>query len=711
MSGERPSAWAAFWQTVTKFQADKLTPWLAVRNTIGVAVPLLIGVATGNVAAGIAVSTGALNVCFSDGQEPYRQRGKRMLAASVLVALAVFFGELSGHRLATAVLAATAWAFVAGMLVSLSTTAADLGTVSLVTLVVYAASPQPLDRAIYSGLLAFGGGLLQTALSLAFWPLRRYAPERRALGTLYRELARSAHGAVQATVSPPASAETNAAHNALSSLNRDHSLESERFRLLLSQAERIRISLLMLGRLRTRIFRERPDSAEAAIIDRFFEISSRMLESIGDSLLAGEPAVAAPECQEQLRALTEGLRAITESMALSVVTMLRDSRQQMDALAGQLRSALDLAASATSEGLNAFQRAESSRPWNLRLSGTIATLRANLHFNSASFRHAVRLAACVGIGDTLGRTLTLHRSYWLPMTIAIVLKPDFTATFSRGVLRLSGTFAGLLLATALTHAFPQGAGGEVFLVAVFMMALRWVGPANYGIFVTAVTALVVFLISLTGVAPKDVMTARALNTFAGGAIALIAYAVFPTWERTQVPEALAQLLDAYRAYFRAIRDSYETPKAEHTAALDETRRPGRLARSNLEASIDRLLAEPGTSSETAALLSGILASSHRLVHAMMALEAGLSTSRPVAPRAAFTPFAIDVELTLYYLASALRGSHLDREGLPDIREAHHALVNSGDALTERYALVNVETDRITNSLNTLSEQLLKYFEK
>src|SRR4051812_28119759 len=110
MSGERPSAWAAFWQTVTKFQSDKLTPWLGVRNTVGVAAPLLLGVITGNVAAGIAVSTGALNVCFSDGQEPYRQRGKRMLAASVLVGLAVFAGQLSGHHSVTAVLIATGWA-------------------------------------------------------------------------------------------------------------------------------------------------------------------------------------------------------------------------------------------------------------------------------------------------------------------------------------------------------------------------------------------------------------------------------------------------------------------------------------------------------------------------------------------------------------------------------------------------------------------------
>ena len=69
-------------------------------------------------------------------------------------------------------------------------------------------------------------------------------------------------------------------------------------------------------------------------------------------------------------------------------------------------------------------------------------------------------------------------------------------------------------------------------------------------------------------------------------------------------------------------------------------------------------------------------------------------------------FANHVELTLHSLAESLRGSELSMEELPDLRADHHALVHSGDALAERYALVNVESDRITNSLNTVREQLL-----
>jgi len=94
------------------------------------------------------------------------------------------------------------------------------------------------------------------------------------------------------------------------------------------------------------------------------------------------------------------------------------------------------------------------------------------------------------------------------------------------------------------------------------------------------------------------MAARALNTTAGGAIALLAYWLWPTWERTQVPDALARMLDAYREYFHLVRESYTAPEKSFAHELDRVRLAGRLARSNLEASVDRLLAEPGTSPET-----------------------------------------------------------------------------------------------------------------
>jgi len=680
---------------------------MALRNSIGVVLPLIVGFALDMPRGGVVVASGALNVAYSDGSDSYAQRAKRMLSSSALCALAVLLGVLSGSHNVAAVIIATVWAFAAGMLVAAGTTAADLGVISLVTLLIYAAQPLTAQQALISSGLALGGGLLQTALSVALWPVQRYEPERRALANFFLELARAAEQPLSATSAPPVTAHSTQAQEALSSLDSETSIEAVRYRALLSQAERIRLSLLMLSRLHLRMQRESPAYSGVRILGDYLKKAKQVLQAISDSLTSGMPAEACKEILAACEALTLGLRREADSLPTSfLAAVTRDARFQMDALNGQLRAALDLTANATPAGQAAFAKQEAKQQWSLRFSGLLATLRANLNLKSSAMRHAVRLAAMVALGNGLERAFYWHRSYWLPMTIVLVLKPEFTTTFSRGLLRIGGTIVGLFLATALFRFLPVSATLQIALIFVFTLLLRWVGPANYGIFAVAISALVVLLIAITGVSPKEVIWARGINTAAGGALTLLAYWIWPTWERTQVSDRIAAMLDAYREYFHALAEAYVRNETSSARELDRVRLRARMARTNLEASIDRLGAEPGTTTEQMHQLNALLASSHRFVHAVMALDAAWLHTAAVPARTAFRAFAADVEKTLELLAAALRGKHVQLNEFPDLREDHHILVQSGDPKIERYALVNVEADRIVNSLNTLREQVM-----
>jgi hypothetical protein len=64
-----------------------------------------------------------------------------------------------------------------------------------------------------------------------------------------------------------------------------------------------------------------------------------------------------------------------------------------------------------------------------------------------------------------------------------------------------------------------------------------------------------------------------------------------------------------------------------------------------------------------------------------------------------------VEKTFELLEAMLSGEHIPVKDFPDLRQAHNRLLQEGDPSAARYALVNVETDRITNSLNSLREQV------
>jgi uncharacterized membrane protein YccC len=711
-----PAPAQAFWQNLTHFDSTKLFWPRALRNAIGVVLPLIAGFALHMPRGGLVVASGALNVSYSDGSDPYSERAKRMLASSVVCAVAVFTGAISGKHQVIAIVLATAWAFVAGMFVAIGGAAPDLGVISLVTLLIYAAQPLTPRQAAISGGLALVGGLLQTALSVAFWAVHRYDPERRALASFYLELANRAATPLNATSAPLASVHSEQAQEALMGLGSDPGADSLRYRALLSQGERIRLSLLMLSRLRLRMQRENPDYPAIEILNHYLDVTSLILRNISNLLL---PAV---ELRQQkinhdlVNALDLQGKQLREQQGATPPSFLaavsKDAIFQMEALGGQLRAALDLASSSEAVEIEDSAAQTTTRtPWREQFRGWMEALRANLNLQSPAFRHALRLAVLVAAGDIIGRMVSWRRTYWLPMTVVLVLKPEFTATFTRGLLRIAGTIVGLLLATGLFHMFQLNIAEQIIFIFGLVFLLRWLGPANYGIFGIVVSALIVLLLAIGGIAPKDVIWARGINTVAGGVLTLLAYRLWPSWERTRISERMAQMLEAYRDYVETLAGG-RLDNDSGMPELERARRGGRVARSNLEASIDRLSSEPGTTREQMSRLNGVLASSHRFVHALMALDAIFSQSPELANSPPLQVFTSHVVRTLQLLADTLRGSRIPLKDFPDLREEYRALVQARSGSTSggglQFDSINIEADRITNSLNTLNEQIMHW---
>src|SRR5215813_1991392 len=87
--------WRALWTGLAFFDRSKVTPWLALRNTIGVVLPVALGFASNSPRAGLAIAVGALNVSYSDGSDPYAQRARRMLTSTIWCSIAVLLGGLT----------------------------------------------------------------------------------------------------------------------------------------------------------------------------------------------------------------------------------------------------------------------------------------------------------------------------------------------------------------------------------------------------------------------------------------------------------------------------------------------------------------------------------------------------------------------------------------------------------------------------------------
>jgi uncharacterized membrane protein YccC len=712
-ASERTATLAAFWQVVVKLDRSKINTWIAFRNTIAVAIPLGVGLALQEPLGAVAVASGALNVSYSDGYDPYAQRARRMLAWSMLGAVAVFVGSVTGAVSWLAVLVAVCWAFGAGLASSVSTRAGDLGLNTLVTCIIYGARGALSPKgAFYAALLFLLGGFIQMAFALVLWPIRRHDPERQAIGQVYAELAQELAGSARDAVKwLPLTIPSARVQEATLSLGQDGSVEGERLRMLFDQADRVRLSTFRLRRLSSEIYAEFDEASgedpSQVAAETVLQLCPRILSDAAHALITNQPTPANED--DPLHRLELLIERTHQGTGASPIRP--DISAAIDVLAGQLRLVSQLASNATTSGETAFLEAQEKHSWRLRIGGWLGTMWANLDRHSSFFRHAVRVAACVAIGDGVGRIFSWQRTYWIPMTIAVVLKPDFASTFSRGLLRLSGTFAGLLVATLLYHVFPPSLLSDVLLVGVFTLLLRSLGPANYGLFTVAVSGLVVFLIAVTGISPKEVVAERALSTAVGGAFALLAYAAWPTWERTTVRESMAVLLDAINAYWQAIAHASAAGGLTSDSELDSYRLACRRARSDAETSVGRLATEPGSSQSQASKLTSMLASSRALMQSLISLEIGLIHLESKTLPPAFETFAHHVEFTLYFLSSALRGSAQAHAVLPQLRQDHTNMLKPESTIPIHDRFLLVETDRMTVSINTLREQALDYLDQ
>lgn len=287
------------------------------------------------------------------------------------------------------------------------------------------------------------------------------------------------------------------------------------------------------------------------------------------------------------------------------------------------------------------------------------------------------------------------------MTTAIVLKPDFGGTFSFGALRVAGTFVGLLLATLLAHLAMDGASIRLVLLTLFCLGFRLLTQVNYGIGVAFLTGMLVLLLSFEGVSPGAAVGARLQATVAGSALALIAYALWPTRERRQIRTSLAHLLSAYRDYLRRLL-------LGQMDNLGDTRAAARVARTNAQASIERLRGEPRSrrNLQELKLAESLLANGNRLIRATLLLEAVLSDGHPLPTLEALPAFAQQADQTLSELIDCLRNGGI--AAAATLRNAERQLSDALAALPDSSpttAALAETIDRVTDSIGTLTHLL------
>jgi len=668
-------------QSLTTTRRPDVPMRVAMRNAAAVAIPLAVGVATGHEGIGIGIAAGALDTMFSDQPGPYQQRLQRLFLAALAAGGAALLGFLVGGHPLSLSLATAVLGFFGGMLVIFGPDIARVGMTSMLLLVITAATPLPPAQAIGASLLIFAGGMLLTLFSIAAWPLQRYRPERHALAEVYRGLATLAVQPPGHDTEAPAlsDAMTNLQHTLLGRFHaRGRAMEA--FRVLLDIAERIRLELITM----------QETGWEGSLPRMIRADTARVLRGVARALDEAGPPTRAEAALKTLQASEQALFGQAEPSFVS---------NHVHALSGQLAAAVRNANWAGSRGEIRAETAESSLPAPLRSGSALAAMRANMIPQSIAFRHAVRCAVVLTLAVAISRYAHLPHGYWLPMTAAIVLRPDFGATLNFGLLRVVGTVLGLVLTTLVLRFTPDAPWAHIAVLAILCVGFRYLATAHYGIAVAALTGTVVILLSFDGVESAAAMSDRVLNTVLGSAMALVAYVLWPSWERTRARAALADMFDGYAAYLATLAGP--APPRERRDA----RTLSRTARTNAQASLDRMRSEPATPVHLMEMAQTLFANGNRLARTAMTLEA-MVDDMGEANRDLVWPLVRESSGALHTLADALRHSR-PPDSLPDLRSRQREIVTAlargrGTGMADQMATI---TDRLVDNVNTINHIL------
>ncbi|HTD40236.1 MAG TPA: FUSC family membrane protein, partial [Mucilaginibacter sp.] len=216
----------------------------------------------------------------------------------------------------------------------------------------------------------------------------------------------------------------------------------------------------------------------------------------------------------------------------------------------------------------------------------------NFSLSSGSFKHALRVSLVCVIGFTIARLFALgHHSYWVLLTIIVILKPGFSLSKQRNYQRLIGTIAGGVIGILVLTLIKNTDAQFVFFI-LFMLGTYSFTRLNYVVSVIFMTPYVLILFKFLGVGHLNLAEERIIDTAIGSSIAFIAtYIIFPTWEFEQVQENMCEVIYANVNYLVKIAESI-TGRMVSVTDYKLARKDIYVKSANLSAAFERMTSEP-----------------------------------------------------------------------------------------------------------------------
>jgi len=576
----------------------------------GILLPSLICLYFNAFSTGITISLGALCVAVVDTPGPVVHKRNAMMISGALVFIVTF---VTGYAVTNIVILGaevTVFAFVFSMFTVYGNRAASVGTAALLVMVLSIDKDLPPSQILPYSLTVLAGCIWYLLFSLLFFGIRPYRAAQQALGENVEDIVKFLR--IKADFYLP-DTDIDANYHKLVSQQIQVSQHQDNLRELLFKSRQVVKESTNASRILVLTFIDLVDMFEsimathydyAAIRERFKgtgilkEISTIInsmaneLENIGFAILSNtryknlhDFIPELEELKDKIDAVSSNTEETSKLVLKKILINLRDLNKEIENIFNYYNSKSSKTLIATAHNIDhsRFITHQDFAP-NIFFD--------NFSWTSSAFRHALRVSLVCLIGFVTAKLFSLgHHSYWVLLTIIVILKPGYSLSKQRNYQRLFGTIAGGI-AGVIILSYVQNNTVQFFCMLVFMVGAYSFQRLNYVVSVLFTTPYVLILFKFLGVGGRAIVEERVLDTIIGSSIAFIAsYWVFPSWESDQMKQALADVLNANVNYLIKIAESI-TGRPISTIEYKLARKDVFVKSANLSAMFERMTSEP-----------------------------------------------------------------------------------------------------------------------
>jgi uncharacterized membrane protein (TIGR01666 family) len=276
-------------------------------------------------------------------------------------------------------------------------------------------------------------------------------------------------------------------------------------------------------------------------------------------------------------------------------------------------------------------------------------LRDNLSFASNNFRHAVRISIATLVGFIVSLLLPVGHSYWILLTIIVILKPAYSLTKKRNYERVVGTVLGAALGMLILY-FIHDNQALFIIMLVLMIGTYSLIRTNYMISVIFMTPYILLLFHLlSNVSFQTIIIDRVTDTAIGSVIAFLANLILlPAWEQEQVSNYMLEAIKSNKIYFATIAGAFAGNAFTNTQ-YKVSRKDAFVGLANLSDAFTRMLAEPKSKQKNTAQLHQFVVQNHMLTSHIATLSYYV---KPLSQKFASQDFSPLIQNTIARLEDA-----------------------------------------------------------